>query len=140
MASSCAASCTMTTGTSAGTPPDGQAGATNLPSGPATSDRGACRIPGRGGFCSRRTSCTSRTWRSSVPVMRCAAQATHSSERCGGWPAPVLQRRSVPLVATTSGAVAAFSALPRRFHRRDQPSRPTAEVSHTRSPGKSNTV
>ena len=56
-------------------------------------------------------------WRSSVPVGRCAAQATHSSEHCGGWPPPVLQRRSVARVATTSGAVAASVAsrlLPRK--------------------------
>ena len=51
-------------------------------------------------------------WRSSVPVGRCAVQAIHSSERCGGWPPPVLQRRSVARVATTSGAVAASVASP----------------------------
>ena len=42
------------------------------------------------------TSCSGR-----IPVLaRCAAVATLSLKRCGGWPAPVLQRRSVAPVDT----------------------------------------
>ena len=73
MASSRAASCTMTTGTSAGTPPSGQAGTTNLPGDPATSDRGAGHTPGEVASVpvGRRTlhaPLPPTHWRSSFPV------------------------------------------------------------------------
>ena len=103
----CQRACSMTTGVRNGTP------ACSL----ATLDC-ARRFPGVGCSCPRRATCAASAsppshWLSSVPVGRCAARATHSSERCGGWPPPVLQRRCVAHVATTSAVVAAVSAARR---------------------------
>ena len=119
MESPCTTSCTIT-GTSAGTPPNGQAGATNLPSGPATSDRGAGRIPGRGGFCSRETtyaSCTSPSLALAVvgprgalccaghPTLRCWCRHNEWTRRC------LLQCRGGSIVASSRGASRWCSAV-----------------------------